>query len=77
MDAEQCRERAAECAANALISTDEAVSIEFLRMAAQWRAMAVRDIFLGSMGELDGAPVELGAATAKLGQQPVFGDDTE
>ena len=77
MDAEQCRERAAECAANALISTDEAVSLEFLRMAAQWRAMAVRDIFLGSMDEVDGAPAGLTAANARLRQTHVFGDDTE
>ncbi|MEI9964835.1 MAG: hypothetical protein WDM92_09075 [Caulobacteraceae bacterium] len=29
----------------------ESVSLEFLRLAAQWRAMAVREIFLGHIAE--------------------------
>lgn len=77
MDAEQCRERAAECAANALRSADESVSLEFLRLAAQWRAVAVRDIFLGSIAETDDAPADLNAATARLCERRGFGDDPE
>jgi len=53
MDVDQCHARAAECAANALAATDDAVSQEFLRLAAQWRALAVRTIVLASAGEAD------------------------
>jgi hypothetical protein len=49
MTSEQCHDRANQCAANADVSVDQAVATEFLKMAAQWRAMAVRTIFLGSM----------------------------
>jgi hypothetical protein len=47
MTADECNMRAAECAENAAIAVDGSVCAEFLRMAARWRAMAVRDIFLG------------------------------
>jgi len=77
MDAEQCRMRAAECAANAEISPDESVSLEFLKMAAQWRAMAVRDIFLSPVAEVDVAPVNVTAGSAESGQFRVFGPDLE
>jgi hypothetical protein len=50
MNADECNARAVQCAANAALAADESVSLEFLRMAAQWRAMAVRDIFLGHLG---------------------------
>jgi hypothetical protein len=56
MDADQCRVRAAECAANALVAADEQVSQEFLKLAAQWRAMAVRTIVLGSPDEAATGP---------------------
>ena len=46
MDIEDCQARADACAANALAATDEALSQEFLKLAAQWRAMAVRTIVL-------------------------------
>jgi len=51
MTADECNRRAADCAATAAAATDEAVSLEFLKLAAQWRAMAVRDIFLGALDE--------------------------
>ena len=54
MTADECNARAADCAANAALATHEPVSLEFLAMAAQWRAMAVRDIFLGHLG----APID-------------------
>jgi hypothetical protein len=47
MNAKECNLRASGCAANAAIAIDESVSLEFLRMAAHWRAMAVRQIFIG------------------------------
>jgi len=47
MNSAECNRRASECAANADIAVEELVSLEFLRLAAQWRAMAVRQIFLG------------------------------
>ena len=54
MNSSECNRRASECAANAAIATDEPVALEFLKLAAQWRAMAVRQIFLGHIGD----PVE-------------------
>jgi hypothetical protein len=47
MNAEECNERAFHCVANAAQARDETVSQEFLKLAAYWRAMAVRNIFLG------------------------------
>ena len=58
MTAEECHQRAGACAANAELAASEAVAQEFMRMAAQWRAMAVRTIFLGSVEDtvaIDGA----------------------
>jgi len=46
MNAEECNERAAICAENAAAASNDLVSREFLKTAAQWRAMAVREIFL-------------------------------
>ncbi len=47
MTSEDCYRRASQCAENAAVSPTEAVALEFLKLAAQWRAMAVRRIFLG------------------------------
>lgn len=55
MTADECHERASECAANARLAQSEPVALEFLRLAAQWRAMASRTIFLGSVDALDEA----------------------
>jgi hypothetical protein len=55
MTAEQCHERASQCAANADLAASEPVALEFFRMAAQWRAMAGRPIFLGSIEATAGA----------------------
>jgi hypothetical protein len=46
MTAEECHERAYVCAANASLAVSETVAIEFMRLAAKWRAMAARAIFL-------------------------------
>jgi hypothetical protein len=54
MNSDQCHQRAAACAANAEMSRDGAVALEFLRLAGHWRAMAVRQIFLGHIDD----PVE-------------------
>lgn len=51
MNAEDCNRRAAACAANAALASTEVVSLEFLRLAAHWRAMAVREIFLGVLDD--------------------------
>ena len=51
MNANECHQRATECAANAAVAADQAVSLEFLKLAAQWRAMAVRQIFLGHVDD--------------------------
>jgi hypothetical protein len=53
MNAFECHERAAQCAANAAEAQSEALSQEFLKLAAQWRAMAVRHIFLGRIDGLE------------------------
>jgi hypothetical protein len=58
MNADECNRRASECAANAAVSADESVSLEFMKLAAQWRAMAVREIFLGHMDD----PLDLSGA---------------
>jgi hypothetical protein len=60
MTADQCSQRASECAANAALAVDQAISVEFLRLAAQWRAIAVRRIFIG----------DIGIAMAALGRFP-------
>jgi hypothetical protein len=51
MNADECNRRACECAENAAISPIEPVALEFLKLAAQWRAMAVRENFLGQLGQ--------------------------
>ena len=65
MSPDQCQERATACAANARIAVDELVSQEFLKLAAQWRAMAVRTIVLGG-GKEAAAPTS-GVAAPVLG----------
>ena len=50
MNADECNSRASECAENAAISPIDSVALEFLKLAAQWRAMAVRENFLGQLG---------------------------
>ena len=47
MNAEECNKRAAICSENAEAASDDLVSTEFHKTAAQWRAMAIREIFLG------------------------------
>lgn len=54
MTADECRDRASACAANAALAPDAAVAQAFLKLAAQWRAMATREIFLGSADALFG-----------------------
>lgn len=46
MTADECHQRASRCAAQAELAVDDAVRLDFLRMAAQWRAIAVRTILL-------------------------------
>jgi hypothetical protein len=55
MTADECHQRASECAANARLAQSEPVALEFLKLAAQWRAMASRTIFLGSVDGVDDA----------------------
>ena len=59
MTVDECHRRAAGCAANASIATNEAVASEFLTLAAQWRAMAVGTIFLGSIDAAMESPAAL------------------
>jgi hypothetical protein len=51
MDAAECNKKACECAASAAIAPGESLTLEFLQLAAQWRAMAARENFLGAIGE--------------------------
>jgi hypothetical protein len=51
MNAQECNRRASECADNAALAHVEWIALEFLKLAAQWRAMAVRENFLGQLGE--------------------------
>jgi hypothetical protein len=54
MTSEECHQRAADCAASAGMSRDLMVASEFMTLAAHWRAMAVRETFLGHVAD----PVE-------------------
>jgi hypothetical protein len=65
MTIDECHERAGQCAANAELAVSEPVKLEFMRLAAQWRAMAVRTIFLGSV-EATAEPAVLHAPGAPL-----------
>jgi len=51
MTDEECNERASECATNASLAVSEPIAHEFIKLAAQWRAMASRRIFLGSIDD--------------------------
>lgn len=51
MTADECQQRASDCAAKAALSVSEPVKLEFLKLAAQWRAMAVRVIYIGAIDE--------------------------
>lgn len=55
MNSSECHQRAAACIANADLATDAAVAAEFMVLAAHWRAMAVREIFLGRIADPIGA----------------------
>jgi hypothetical protein len=55
MTSQECHQRATDCAANAALSNDCQVASEFLLLAAHWRAMAVRDIFMGHVDDPAGA----------------------
>lgn len=55
MTADECHQRAAACAASAELARSEPIALEFLLMADQWRAMAVRTIFLGAIKSLPGS----------------------
>ena len=50
INAKECNLRAAECAAKAASAPDESIGLEFLNLAARWRALAVRENFLGQLG---------------------------
>ena len=56
MTADDCNRRAQECGANAAIARDEPIAVEFLKLAAQWRAMAARENGLGDVRDLGVAP---------------------
>jgi hypothetical protein len=66
MTADECNARASNCAANAAVAENQFIALEFLSMAAQWRAMAVRDISLGQLS----APIDVLAALNTLPMLP-------
>ena len=59
MTADECNKRAEICAEKAAAASDELVSGEFLKTAAQWRAMAVREVFLGCVDESPSETLEI------------------
>jgi hypothetical protein len=67
MNAKQCDLRAAECAAKAADAPGEPIALEFLKLAAQWRAMAVRENFLGQLGDAALAPTSAALLASELG----------
>ena len=59
MNAEECTQRAAECDAKASRSEDQLVCHEFLGLSAQWRSLAVRELYLGLIqGSAEPEPAE-------------------
>jgi hypothetical protein len=58
MTAEECHQRASTCAANAALAVSEPMALEFIRLAAQWRAMASRAIYLGPVDDAIEAVVD-------------------
>ena len=46
MTAEECHERASRCVSQAGLAVSEPVRLEFLKMAGQWRSIAVRSILI-------------------------------
>jgi hypothetical protein len=52
MNAKECEVRSQECAENAALTKDDFLAVEFLKLAAQWRAMAVRENFLCQFSDL-------------------------
>jgi hypothetical protein len=61
MDARECQRRAEACARKAATAPLESLTMEFLRLAAQWRAMAIRETFVGQL-EVPAAKTPFGAA---------------
>jgi len=59
MDAIECNKKAYECAASAAIAVDESLTLQFLQLAAQWRAMAAQENFLGALGASAAPTAEL------------------
>jgi hypothetical protein len=55
MNAVECTEHATECDAKAAQSHDRLVCDEFLGLSAQWRSLAVRQLYLGLV-EASAAP---------------------
>jgi len=55
MNAEECNLHASRCAENAALCPDASVALEFVRLAAQWRTMALRRIFIGAIDDPVGA----------------------
>ncbi len=58
MNALECNRHAAACIANAALANAEVVAQEFLELAAQWRALAVSEIFLGII-EANAGPAQV------------------
>jgi hypothetical protein len=53
MTSEECHLRARVCAANAEVSHDVAIASQFMKLAVQWRAMAVGERSLGEVADED------------------------
>ena len=66
MTAEECHERASRCVAQAGLAVSEPVRLEFLKLAGQWRAIAVRSIFLVADGSFRCEPQAVNAPLISL-----------
>jgi hypothetical protein len=51
MNADECNRHASDCAERAALAEVEWVAQDFLKLAAQWRALAIREGFLGLPSE--------------------------
>lgn len=76
MTVDECNKRASRCADNAGLAGNEAMASEFLRLAAHWRAIAVREIFLGQVEDSVGNPTRADAAALAPGDSEFLPRDS-
>lgn len=70
MTSEECNERAKACAASAAFAREGPTVPEFLSLAAQWRILAVNELFVGDLGDPIPNPTSPFAAKIAVSADP-------